>query len=358
MSPELFGVAGPGADWARTIAVQDRRCGLRAIIVLHSLARGPAFGGVRRFAYANEEAGLRDARALAEAMSLKCALAGLAAGGGKTIIFDHPGLAVDVAYASLGRAIEELGGSYVCGPDIGTGPEQLAALRQGTRWVNPALNDASRSTALGVLAGLRGLVRVVFGGEALAGRRYVIEGLGGVGLALAAALVEAGGSVAGWDPSAGARARARALGVELLEQTQLPITPCDVFMPCALGGSLTRSSCERGPWRAVCGSANNQFADPAAAEILHMRGIAWAPDFVVNAGAVIEGVVSVEGGALGLGEGGDASPRDERALETRVRPRIDAIEGRCVELLERARSEGESPWRVALAAAHAALAER
>jgi glutamate dehydrogenase/leucine dehydrogenase len=334
---ELFEVSdadAPDADWQRMLAIQDRRIGLRAIVVLHSLARGPAFGGIRRVAYASEQAGLADAKRLAHAMTLKCALADLPAGGGKTVIFDTPELQREAAYEALGRAIERLGGDYVCGPDVGTGDADLQVLRRTTRWVNPAGNDAARSTAAGVLAGLRGLCRVVFGDEEIGRRRYVIQGLGAVGLAVAVALREAGASVSGWDVDAAARARAQAAGVVLLDEARVLSEPCDVFMPCALGGVLRRDVCERASWRAVCGAANNQLADARVAELLQQRGITWAPDFVVNAGAVIEGVETV------LAPGPDVGERVER--------RITAIADRCAMLIERARVEQRSPLSVAL----------
>jgi leucine dehydrogenase len=331
---ELFDAGQPGGDWQRMLAVQDRSVGLRAIVLLHSLARGPAFGGIRRVAYASEQDGFADARRLAHAMTLKCALAKLPAGGGKTVIFDGPQLQREAAYELLGAALERLGGEYVCGPDVGTGDAELTALRRTTRWVNPADNDAARSTAAGVLAGLRGLSRVVFGDVDIGRRRYVIQGLGAVGSVVAGALLEAGASVRGWDVDAGARERARAAGVELVDAERLLLEDCDVFMPCALGGVLSRDVCERASWRAVCGAANNQLADAAVAELLHLRGIAWAPDFVVNAGAVIEGVETV------LSPGPD--------VRVRVEHRIAAIADRCTELLERARVEQRSPLAVAL----------
>lgn len=324
----------PDADWQRMLAIQDRSVGLRAIVILHSLARGPAFGGIRRVAYASEAAGFADAKRLAHAMTLKCALADLPAGGGKTIVFDGPELQREAAYELLGRAIERLGGDYVCGPDVGTGDTDLEVLRRTTRWVNPAGNDAARSTAAGVLAGLRGLSRVVFGDQDIGRRRYVIQGLGAVGSAVAVALLEAGGQVSGWDVDADARERARAAGVVLLDESRLLSEPCDVFMPCALGGVLRREVCEQASWRAVCGAANNQLADAGVAELLHRRTIAWAPDFVVNAGAVIEGVETV------LAPGEDVG--------VRVGRRIAAIADRCADLLERARVEQRSPLAVAL----------
>jgi leucine dehydrogenase len=133
---------------------------------------------------------------------------------------------------------------------------------------------------------------------------------------------------------ANARERARAAGVELIDASRLLQEPCDVFVPCALGGVLSREVCERASWRAVCGAANNQLADAGVAELLQQRGIAWAPDFVVNAGAVIEGVETV----LALGPD----------VGARVEQRIAAIAERITELLERARVEQRSPLAIAL----------
>jgi glutamate dehydrogenase/leucine dehydrogenase len=147
------------------ITIDEPGVGLRAVIVIDSLARGPAFGGVRRAVYADEAEALADAQRLAEAMSRKCALAELPAGGGKAVILDAPTLDRAAAYEKFGEHVERLGGQYVCGPDIGTGVDELAAIRRATKWVNPVHNDAARSTAAGVLAGLRGLSRVSFGDE-------------------------------------------------------------------------------------------------------------------------------------------------------------------------------------------------
>ncbi len=342
---ELF--TGPsdvyaGADWVRTIAVQDRPSGLRALIVLNSLVRGPAFGGIRRMAYADEGAARADVCRLAAAMTRKCALAGLPAGGGKTVILDHPGFDREAGYRALGRAIDELGGRYVCGPDVGTGVDELAWVREQTRHVDPAEHDAGAATARGVLAGLRGLSRVVFGDESVAGRRYVIQGLGAVGGALAAELVARGGVVSGWDPDPEARARALQRGVVLLDEQRLWHEPCDVFMPCALGGVLTVSRCEQAPWRAVCGSANNQLGSADAEQVLFARRIAWAPDELVSAGAVIQGV-------HGYFEGPAGRARIERD--------IASIADTCAALLDQAEREGQLPGRLARAWADARLGE-
>jgi glutamate dehydrogenase/leucine dehydrogenase len=327
----------------REILIDEPAVGLRGVIVIDSLVRGPAFGGVRRSSYADEAEALADARRLARAMSKKCALAELPAGGAKTVILDSPQLQHEhdrgAAYERLGEIVEQLGGQYVCGPDIGTGEAELAAIRRATRWVSPVDNDAARSTAAGVLAGLRGLSRAAFGDEQLGDRRYVIQGLGAVGSALAAALVGAGARVSGWDPNPVARARAAEFDVILLDEPSVLTEPCDVFMPCALGGILTVERCEHAPWRAICGAANNQLADPQAAAILHRRGIAWAPDFAVNAGAVIEGVETV------LGPG----------ARERIVAGIEAIGDRVERILARSRAEDRPSLEIAVELAQAGL---
>ncbi|MFV8754391.1 Glu/Leu/Phe/Val dehydrogenase dimerization domain-containing protein [Nannocystaceae bacterium ST9] len=329
------------SSWARLWIVRDAASGLRAIVVIDSWARGPAFGGIRRRTYASEAEALADAIELASAMTRKCALANLPAGGGKTVVLDHPEFDVEPGYAALGRAIDQLAGLYVCGPDVGTGPAELDRVRAHTRFVNPLGNDAGAATARGVLAGLRGLSRVVFGDEALAGRRMIVEGLGAVGLALARALIDAGASVAGWDREPAACERAQSIGVELLDATRLWTEPGDVFMPCALGSSLTFERCEAGPWRAICGSANNQIAEPRVEALLHARGIAWAPDEVVSAGAVIEGVHTFMQGEAGRVEA-------ERG--------IAAIEETCARVIEQARRDDRPSGAIARALAAERLA--
>jgi leucine dehydrogenase len=325
-----------GATWARVIAIHDADSGLRAFVVIDSWARGPAFGGIRRRAYASESDALADALALAAAMTRKCALAELPAGGAKTVVIDHPGFAREPGYLALGRAIDQLEGRYVCGPDVGTGEAELAHVRRATRHVNPAGNDAGAATARGVLAGLHGVVATCFGTRSLAGLRVVIEGLGAVGSALAAALLDAGAQVHGFDLDAQACARAAARGVQLLAADRLYEHPCDVFMPCALGRSLTRERVARATWRAVCGSANNQIATPEVELDLHARGIAWAPDELVSAGAVIEGVYTVAQGEAG------------RAAAART---IAAIADTCAQLLVRSRAEDRPPGELARALA-------
>jgi glutamate dehydrogenase/leucine dehydrogenase len=292
----LFSRSGSGANFERLIVLQQPSIGLRGIVAIHSTRRGPAFGGIRRVRYASDEAALADALELAESMSLKCALAGLPAGGGKTVLLeptrDQNAAQWPEVYAALGRAIDELQGTYVCGPDLGTSTHELAIVRERTRWVNPAGNDAGQSTAAGVLAGLRA-VWTILGDRVGRTRVVTIQGLGSVGRAIAAALVDQGVRVIAADPRPEACDAVASLGVELVAAREILEVPCDVLMPCANGHMLTRDTVSRLRCKAVCGSANNQLEDDEAAMLLMRAGIVHAPDIVVSAGAVIEGVLTV-----------------------------------------------------------------
>lgn len=318
--------------------VEDRRCGLQAVVALHSTRLGPAFGGIRRMAYPSLQAARADALELAQAMTIKCALAGLPAGGGKTaVVIPTDGDAPDwpAAYRRLGDVVASLHGQYVCGPDVGTGAAELAEVRTSTEYVNPEGNDAGASTAAGVLAGLR-TIWTVLGRDGARGARVAVQGLGSVGNAVAARLRGQGAEVLGADPDPDAMRRAESAGVTVVDPATILATECDVLVPCATGHVLTEASIESLSCRAVCGSANNQLASEAAAAALHRRGIVHAPDEVVSAGAVIEGVLTVLGGA---------------GSETRaaVQATIDRIADTLAAVLEQARVEDRPPAEVARA---------
>jgi glutamate dehydrogenase/leucine dehydrogenase len=342
----LFSRSGPGAGYERLVVVQRPRVGLRAIIAVSSTRRGPAFGGIRRLCYASEAQALEDALALAEAMSHKCALAGLPAGGAKTVVLRpamdaEPQPDWDAAYEALGAEIAALRGAYVCGPDLGTGDVELAAVRRSCGFVNPPGNDAGLSTAAGVHAGLRAVWRVLER-PASEPRTVAIQGLGAVGRALATMLRSEGVELVGADIDAAACRAAAALGVRIVEPAAVLAQACDVLVPCAGGRVLDAAAIAGLRCRAVCGSANNQLATPEDALRLHARGIVHAPDVVVSAGAVIEGVLTVQAG-------GDASVR------ARVREAIAAIEGTLGAVLDEAARRGRPPTEVARARAEQGL---
>ncbi len=270
----------------------DPVVGLHAIVAIHSTVLGPALGGVRFWHYARAEDARIDVLRLSQAMTMKAAVAGLSQGGGKTVVFwdDPHAVRSDAFLRSLGRWIDALGGRYLAAEDVGASQRDMDGIARETPWVTGVdpgrggSGDPSPVTAFGVLHGMRAACEVAFGSAELAGRRVVVQGAGHVGTGLARLLVDAGShvSIADIDPD-----KARAAGVPVLASDEVFTTECDVLAPCALGGVFTRTSVAALCCAVVCGAANNQLLDDAAAEALEARGLVYAPDYVVNAGGII-----------------------------------------------------------------------
>jgi len=326
-------------DWdgRATVVREHRASGTWMFVALHDDALGTPVGGTRLRAYARPEDGLLDARRLAGGMTFKWAAIGLPFGGGKAVLA-VPGPIEGEARRALLRdyagLLESLAGAFGTGEDLGTTPEDMAYLGRFTRFVHgvtpggAAARDPGPYTARGVLAAIRGALAVRFGSPDPAGRTVVVQGVGDVGAPLARVLAAAGARVVLSDPH---ERRLRALAEELGTRTVAPDRaydePCDVFSPCAVGQVLHRDTVPRLACAIVAGSANNQIDRPEDAEALHRRGILVAPDFVANAG-----------GALAFG-----SIRLGVDDEDEIGRRLDGLEARVRDILERARDAGESP---------------
>lgn len=276
------------------LVVRDPDSAAQAVVAVHSTVLGPAHGGIRRWAYPGLDAGIADARRLAEAMTYKCALAGVPAGGGKAVILDHGGLDREGAYRLVGRTVEQLGGTFFTGPDVNTNASDLAIVGEETRWVATDAadgpGDLAAATAEGVLAAWLALAEQL---DLRPERMHcVVQGLGAVGMGLCARLAERGVRCSVFDvvPERVAQAVAQ-FGAVALAADQVTSTPCDVFAPCALGGVLTGEVAANLPARGVCGAANNVFAGDAAALAMHRRSVLVVPDFLANAGALIQGAL-------------------------------------------------------------------
>ena len=315
----------------------DRAVGLRAIVAIHSTALGPALGGIRFWRYDSSRDALNDVLRLSQAMTMKAAVAGLQQGGGKTVVFwDDPSAArSDDFLCSLGRWIDSLGGRYLAAEDVGATQRDMDVIATETPWVTGVdptrggSGDPSPITAFGVLHGMRAACARAFGSPALAGRRVVVQGAGHVGAHLARLLVDSGARVSISDVD---RSKAVAAGVDVIQIDDVLRAECDVLAPCALGGVLTRASVEDLRCAVVCGAANNQLLDGDAADALEERRIVYAPDYVVNAGGIIN--IAHEWAAGGYSR--------ERAL-------IDAakIEDTTRVVLDVAREEGITTARAA-----------
>lgn len=272
--------------------MRDDRVGLHAIVAIHSTALGPALGGTRFHAFADESAALGDVLRLAAAMTRKNAVAGLDHGGGKAVVVGDP--ATDKTPELLrayGRGLARLEGRYVTAEDVGTTPDDMDVIAEVCPYVTGA-SDASGDPSVATAAGLHGALRAVggrlLGREGVAGRHVAVSGVGKVGSLLTRRLVGDGArvTVADVDPDAVARIRA-ACDVEVADPDELLTIPCDVLAPCALGGVLTADLAPRLRCRLVAGAANNQLAEDGVADALDEAGVLYLPDFVVNAGGVI-----------------------------------------------------------------------
>jgi valine dehydrogenase (NAD+) len=275
---------------------RDVATGLRAIIGVHDTTGGPALGGTRFYPYSSEADALTDCLRLAQGMTFKAAAADLPLGGGKAVIIGDP--AVDKTPALLrayGRFVERLGGCYVTAADVGTTSDDLDVIGETTRHVvgrNVAAGgsgDSGLSTASGVFHAMRAAAAHVWGGEGLVGRRIGVEGAGKVGLHLVGLLLQEGASVVVSDPSERAIQRVRDRYGSAVDVARSVIdAPVDVYAPCALGATLTPSSVTGLRASVVCGAANNQLASSAVDDHLSSRGVTWVPDYVANAGGLIQ----------------------------------------------------------------------
>ena len=291
----------------QVVFCHDEPTGLRAIIAIHSTALGPAVGGTRFFPYADEECALADVLELSRGMTYKASAAGLDVGGGKAVIIGDP--ATDKTEALLrayGRFVQSLGGRYVTACDVGTySPDLDVVAREcapgvvtGRTEEHGGAGDSSVLTAYGVFQGMRAAALRTWGTPTLRGRRVGVAGVGKVGRQLVALLLDDGADVVVTDVSEAALAGVRAVhpAVDLGPDTEtLTGSDLDVYAPCALGGALDDATVDRLRARVVCGAANNQLAHPGIAKRLEDHGILYAPDYVVNAGGLIQVVDEREG---------------------------------------------------------------
>ena len=292
------GVLDHQAHHEQVVFCADERSGLRAIIAIHSTALGPALGGTRFYPYADEDAALTDALRLARGMTYKNALAGLDHGGGKAVIIGDP--ATDKSEALLrayGRFVQSLSGRYVTACDVGTYSADMDVIARecdhvtGRTEAHGGAGDSSVLTALGVFQGMRAAAEHAWGAPALTGRTVGIEGVGKVGHRLVEHLLDDGADVLVTDVDRAAvdRVRERHPQVRAVADDRALLgADLDVYAPCALGGTLNDDSVRALRAKIVCGAANNQLAHAGIEKQLADRGVLYAPDYVVNAGGVIQ----------------------------------------------------------------------
>jgi len=278
-------------DGEETVIRFDEPSGAWIFVCIHSTVLGPAGGGTRMRVYEQPADGLADAMRLSQAMTVKMALANADRGGGKAVLA-VPALPTGEARRTLllryGDLVTSLGGTYTTAGDMNITPADLDVVRERCAWVygtTGAGGNSGRGTAIGVLNGIRASVEQVFGTDDLGGRTVLVQGAGSVGRDLAGFLAAEGAEVLVSDLD---EERAAASGGIVVAAADALTTECDVYAPCAVGGTLSADSIPKLRCRIVAGSANNQLQATEDAQRLHERGILYAPDYVINAGGVIQ----------------------------------------------------------------------
>ncbi|QJU58997.1 Glu/Leu/Phe/Val dehydrogenase [Sphingomonas sp. AP4-R1] len=304
---------------------RDEAAGLTAIIAVHSTHLGPAAGGTRLWHYADKGDAVTDALRLSRGMSFKNAMAGLPLGGGKSVILADPGVDKTPALlAAFGRAVDSLGGRYITAEDVGMTDQDMLAIRQETRHVSglpvgeaAAGGNPGPLTALGVYLGIKEAIARALGKSSAAGVHVAIQGVGSVGGGVARLLAADGARLTLADvDQARAGALARELGADLAAADDILGIEADVLSPCALGAILDEAGIDRLQVPIVAGAANNQLKTPADGDRLTARGILYAPDYVINAGGIIN--VALE--YLGQGDRAEVEARIAQIPE-----RLEAI---------------------------------
>lgn len=316
----------------------DQASGLRAIIAIHNTNLGPALGGCRLFEYESFESAVYDAMRLARGMSFKAALGNLALGGGKAVVIRPKTLKNrEALFEAFGRFVDELGGRYISAVDSGVTTADMDVIHRCTPYVACTTRadghhgDPSFSTAWGVYQGMLAAVKLRLKREDFAGLHVVIQGAGHVGYPLAKYLFDAGAQLTVCDMNNDLALRcADEFKARVVDPATIFDVPCDVFAPCALGAILNDKSIERLDTKVIAGSANNQLAEARHGKMLKQKGVLYAPDYVINAGGLIEA------GAIYLNDHPEA-----------VRQKVSAIHDTVYEICERALATNCDPATVA-----------
>lgn len=329
-------ISVPDYQW---VAVgRDGESGLTAIIAIHNTNLGPALGGARMWPYGGEEEALRDALRLARGMTFKAAVAGLPLGGGKAVIIGDPCRDKSQSlFRAFGRFVHSLDGRYITAEDVGTCQEDMDTIRRETPHVvgvstrYGGSGEPAPFTALGVWCGIQAAAEFVWGSSDLQGRLVALQGVGQVGYHLCKLLHGAGARLIVCDINSTGLQRAVAeFGAQAVEPQDIFHQPVDIFAPCALGAVINDQTIGRLQCRVVAGAANNVLAEERHGDMLQQRGIVYVPDYVINAG----GLINVANELTGY----DVS---------KVTEQVSGIRHTVKGILEQAQQNGLSPFRAA-----------
>jgi leucine dehydrogenase len=279
----------------KVVFIDDLETGLNAIIAIHNTNLGPAVGGCRMFEYSTKAEALEDVLRLSRGMTYKSALAGLPMGGGKAVIIGDPSSEkTPKLLQKMGQFIDSLNGEYISAEDSGTSVSDLQVMAEKTAHVlginkeQEFGGDPSPLTAHGIFCGIKAAVQYRYGSDSLNGARITVQGAGAVGRYLTKELINAGADVFVSDINANNIRAALSLGANQLDVNDIIAFDADVFAPCAMGAIINDSTISTLGAKIVAGGANNQLAAPVHGEMLRKQGVLYAPDFVINAGGIIE----------------------------------------------------------------------
>ncbi|WP_419893766.1 Leu/Phe/Val dehydrogenase [Oceanobacillus kimchii] len=282
-------------DYEQLLFCQDKNSGLKAIIAIHDTTLGPALGGTRMWTYKTEEDAIVDALRLAKGMTYKNAAAGLNLGGGKTVIIGDPKKDKNPEmFRAFGRYIQGLNGRYITAEDVGTTEIDMDLIHletdfvTGTSSYSGASGNPSPITALGLYHGMKATAKEAFGTESLEGKSVAVQGVGNVAYHLCDFLHKEGADLIVTDINKESVKRAvDDFGARAVDPDEIYGVECDIYAPCALGATINDETLDKLKAKAVAGSANNQLMTTKHGDMLHERGIVYAPDYVINAGGVI-----------------------------------------------------------------------
>ncbi len=327
----------------RVLHIVDKKAGLNAIIAIHNTQLGPALGGTRIHPYASFEDALSDACRLAEGMTFKASVSEVGFGGGKSVIIADPKKdKTPELLKSFGAAVDLLGGSYICAEDAGSTTADMHIIRQSTKYVvglahSKSSGDPSPFTTWGVLRGIQSVAKRLYGSDSLEGKKIAIQGLGSVGGRLAELLFWQGAQLilSDIDQEKTATLAAR-YNAKAVAPSEILSVECDILAPCAMGAVINDTTLPKLRCKAIAGAANNQLLSSVHADKLKAMGILYAPDFVINAGGLLNVAAELD---------------DDGYSPTGPRYKIHHIYDTLLAIYDIAERNGESTYKAALSLA-------